>query len=104
MALASTWGDLVVGVDIHNVLVPTPGGPVPTPMPHPFIGLAGDPVAAFISAATSPLLSLATEGKAAAPRGVFRVSGSPVMTTSNQPKNARMLLPQPMPPGTAFVK
>jgi hypothetical protein len=70
MPLASTWGDLVVGVDIHNVLVPTPGGPVPTPLPHPYVGLTGDPVTAFISAATSPLLSLATEGKAAAPKAL----------------------------------
>ncbi len=26
----------VVGVDVHIVMVPTPGGPVPTPLPHPF--------------------------------------------------------------------
>lgn len=31
-------GDLVVGVDTHVVLVPSPGGPVPTPMPFPFNG------------------------------------------------------------------
>ena len=28
--------DPVLGIDIHIVLVPTPAGPVPTPVPHPF--------------------------------------------------------------------
>ena len=31
-------GDKVTGVDVHIVLVPSPGGPVPTPLPHPFNG------------------------------------------------------------------
>ena len=35
---AAKLGDQVVGVDIHIILVPTPGGPVPTPLPHPFAG------------------------------------------------------------------
>lgn len=30
--------DLVVGVDTHVIMVPSPGGPVPTPMPLPFSG------------------------------------------------------------------
>jgi len=34
--------DIVTGVDIHIVMVPTPGGPVPTPIPHPFIGMIFD--------------------------------------------------------------
>jgi uncharacterized Zn-binding protein involved in type VI secretion len=29
----------VVATDIHIEMVPTPGGPVPTPLPHPFDGL-----------------------------------------------------------------
>lgn len=32
-------GDRVVGVDTHVVLVPSPGGPVPTPMPMSFNGM-----------------------------------------------------------------
>lgn len=31
-------GDKVVGVDTHVILVPSPGGPVPTPTPCPFSG------------------------------------------------------------------
>lgn len=30
--------DPVTGIDVHIVLVPSPGGPVPTPLPHPYSG------------------------------------------------------------------
>ena len=33
-----TQNAMVVGTDIHIVLVPTPGGPVPVPLPHIFSG------------------------------------------------------------------
>lgn len=32
-------GDTVVATDTHIILVPSPGGPVPTPIPHPFNGM-----------------------------------------------------------------
>jgi uncharacterized Zn-binding protein involved in type VI secretion len=35
---AATQGDKVMAVDTHILLVPSPTGPVPTPMPHPFSG------------------------------------------------------------------
>ncbi len=35
---AAKEGDKVVGIDIHIIMIPTPGGPVPTPLPHPFSG------------------------------------------------------------------
>lgn len=35
---AAKQGDKVVGVDTHIIMIPTPGGPVPTPLPHPFNG------------------------------------------------------------------
>jgi uncharacterized Zn-binding protein involved in type VI secretion len=38
MSPAAKMGDKVVGTDIHIVLIPSPGGPVPTPLPHPFAG------------------------------------------------------------------
>jgi uncharacterized Zn-binding protein involved in type VI secretion len=31
-------GDEIVAVDTHIVLIPTPAGPVPTPLPSPFRG------------------------------------------------------------------
>jgi len=31
-------GDQVVGTDTHIFMIPSPGGPVPTPLPSPFAG------------------------------------------------------------------
>lgn len=31
-------GDQVMATDTHIVMIPSPGGPVPTPLPHPFTG------------------------------------------------------------------
>jgi uncharacterized Zn-binding protein involved in type VI secretion len=36
---AAKQGDQVVGTDTHIIMVPSPGGPVPTPIPHPFTGM-----------------------------------------------------------------
>jgi uncharacterized Zn-binding protein involved in type VI secretion len=38
MPPAATMGDSVTASDVHIIMVPTPGGPVPTPTPHPFTG------------------------------------------------------------------
>ena len=35
-------GDQIVGTDTHIVMIPSPGGPVPTPLPHPFVGIIDD--------------------------------------------------------------
>ena len=35
---AAKQGDLIQAMDIHIIMVPSPGGPVPTPGPHPFVG------------------------------------------------------------------
>ncbi len=39
---AAKEGDQVVAVDTHIVMIPSPGGPVPTPLPHPFSGQLDD--------------------------------------------------------------
>jgi uncharacterized Zn-binding protein involved in type VI secretion len=36
---AAKQGDQISAVDIHIIMIPTPGGPVPTPLPHPFMGI-----------------------------------------------------------------
>lgn len=57
-------GDKVVGTDTHIVNIPSPGGPVPTPLPHPFAGtitggcsanvmIGGQPAATVGSTATN---------------------------------------------------
>ncbi len=35
---AAKQGDKVLATDIHIQMIPSPGGPVPTPLPSPFIG------------------------------------------------------------------
>lgn len=35
---AARMNDPVMGTDIHIVMIPSPGGPVPTPLPHPYVG------------------------------------------------------------------
>ena len=76
---ATQTASTVVAVDTHLVLVPTPGGPVPTPLPHPFNGpIDGGTIA-----------SVKIGGQPAA------VVGS---SASNQPAHI------PTPPGTGFQK
>jgi uncharacterized Zn-binding protein involved in type VI secretion len=36
---AAKQGDRVVATDVHIVMIPSPGGPIPTPLPHPFAGV-----------------------------------------------------------------
>ena len=61
---AASGASTVVGVDTHIVMVPSPGGPIPTPLPHPFSGpidgglvstvsIAGQPAAVVGSTATN---------------------------------------------------
>jgi len=76
---AAKQDDQVVGVDIHIVMVPSPAGPVPTPLPHPFVGKLDGELSS----------SVKIMGKPAA------VVGS---TASNTPQHIQM------PPGTAFQK
>jgi len=36
---AAKQGDRIMATDTHIIMVPSPGGPVPTPIPHPFNGI-----------------------------------------------------------------
>jgi uncharacterized Zn-binding protein involved in type VI secretion len=36
---AAKQGDQITATDTHIVMIPSPGGPVPTPLPHPFLGM-----------------------------------------------------------------
>ncbi|NLI17464.1 MAG: hypothetical protein GX427_01440 [Actinomycetales bacterium] len=76
---AATQGSQVVGVDTHIVLVPTPGGPVPTPLPHPFSGA--------ISSGTATTVMIA---------------GKPAATVDSVAPNSPAHLPTP--PGASFQR
>jgi uncharacterized Zn-binding protein involved in type VI secretion len=45
---AAKQGDSVIGVDTHIVMIPSPGGPVPTPIPSPFNGMIADKVSSDV--------------------------------------------------------
>jgi RHS repeat-associated protein len=55
--IASTWFDIVIGVDLHWEMFPAPPAPppagVPTPLPNPFLGMTFDPVGAVAGMAIS---------------------------------------------------
>ncbi len=46
--------DEVVGLDTHIVMIPSPGGPVPTPMPMPFVGKLSGALASTVQIANKP--------------------------------------------------
>jgi uncharacterized Zn-binding protein involved in type VI secretion len=60
--VAAKLGDRVVGFDIHFVLIPSPGGPIPTPIPMLFFGRLIDGLSASVSVDNGPA---AVQGSAA---------------------------------------
>jgi uncharacterized Zn-binding protein involved in type VI secretion len=77
--LAARQNDPVSGSDIHIVLVPSPGGPVPTPLPHPFSGM-------LVESLSQDVL----------------INGLPAATVGSVARNLPPHLPTP--PGTSFSK
>jgi uncharacterized Zn-binding protein involved in type VI secretion len=65
---AAKKNDQVVATDTHIIMIPSPGGPIPTPLPHPFTGM--------IDGALSSDVNI--EGKPAAVKG---------STATNQPSH-----------------
>ena len=77
---AAKQGDQIISpADIHIVMVPSPGGPVPTPLPHPFVGIING--------------ALSTD---------VMIMGMPAATVNSTATNMPPHIPTP--PGTAFQK
>jgi uncharacterized Zn-binding protein involved in type VI secretion len=76
---AATANHTVTAVDTHIVLVPSPGGPIPTPLPHPFSGMLNGGLVSTV-----------------------RIGGQPAAVVGSTAANAPAHLPTP--PGTAFQK
>ena len=76
---AAKQGDQITATDTHIVLVPSPSGAVPTPLPHPFTGIINGQLSSDVK----------VMGSAAATVG---------STADNTPPHI------PTPPGTAFQK
>jgi uncharacterized Zn-binding protein involved in type VI secretion len=83
---AATEGSEVVGVDMHVVLVPSPGGPIPTPTPLPFAGKLGDALSADVAVDHKKLATVGSVAENApahvAPSGTFQKPPSNRATVS----------------------
>ena len=76
---AAKQGDQIVATDIHIVMVPSPGGPVPTPLPHPFVGIVDNGLSSDV-----------------------KIMGLPAATVDSTATNTPGHIPTP--PGTSFQK
>ncbi|MFO0609800.1 MAG: DUF6531 domain-containing protein [Polyangiales bacterium] len=97
--IASTWLDLVVGLDIHFEMVPMPA-PVPTPFPHPFVGMVSDPAGLAMGIAISNTIGMAMGGSF---KGPVLIWGMPANTTGTEAKNSFVLPHFIIPPGTMWT-
>lgn len=74
---AAKQGDQITATDTHIVMVPSAGGPVPTPLPHPFVGIIDGGLSADV-----------------------KIMGMPAATVGSTATNTPPHIPTP--PGTAF--
>jgi uncharacterized Zn-binding protein involved in type VI secretion len=98
MAIGAKMGDKVIGTDIHIIMVPSPGGPVPTPTPNPCNGtitggcstnvmIGGQPAAVVGSTATNAPPHIPAGGPFQIPptnQGTVMM-GSPTVLINNKP-------------------
>ncbi|SPE38473.1 PAAR motif protein [Candidatus Sulfopaludibacter sp. SbA3] len=76
---AAKQGDQIMATDIHIVMVPSPGGPVPTPLPHPFTGILSGGLSSNVNIMGMPAATVNSTADATPPH-------------------------LPMPPGVSFQK
>ena len=74
---AAKQGDQIIAVDTHFVMVPSPGGPVPTLLPHPFSGIINGNLSSDV-----------------------KIMGLPAATVDSTADNTPPHIPTP--PGTSF--
>jgi uncharacterized Zn-binding protein involved in type VI secretion len=74
---AAKQGDKIMAIDTHIVMVPSAGGPVPTPLPHPFAGILSGGLSSDV-----------------------KIMGMPAATVDSTADNTPAHVPTP--PGTTF--
>ncbi len=74
---AAKKGDQITAIDTHIVMVPSGGGPVPTPLPHPFAGIINGGLSSDVN-----------------------IMGMPAATVDSTADNTPAHVPTP--PGTSF--
>lgn len=93
-APAAKQGDMIVATDIHIVMIPSPGGPIPTPLPHPFVGQLDGKLSSDVNFDGKPA---ATQGSTATNSPSHIPMGGPFQSP---PQNKGEVL---MGSGTVFV-
>ena len=78
-APAAKQGDQVIAVDTHIVMVPSGPAMVPTPLPHPFVGMLSGGLSSDV-----------------------KIMGKPAATVDSTADNSPAHVPTP--PGTSFQK
>lgn len=78
---AAKKGDKVIATDIHIVMIPSPGGPIPTPLPHPFVGMLDGQLSADVNIQGQPA---AVKGSTASNQPAHVPQGGPFQSP---PKN-----------------
>jgi RHS repeat-associated protein len=97
--IAAKWYDMIVGVDIHWVMVPTPA-PTPTPLPHPFVGIIWDPWGLAINKAIAAVVTTVTDGTFTGP---VMINGMPAASTGTNGTNKPIMPHFPTPPGVSWA-
>ncbi|MCB0186271.1 MAG: PAAR domain-containing protein [Caldilineaceae bacterium] len=74
---AAKQNDQIVATDIHIIMIPSPGGPVPTPLPHPFTGVIDGELSSDVNIEGKPA---ATQGSTATNQPSHIPQGGPFQT------------------------
>jgi uncharacterized Zn-binding protein involved in type VI secretion len=74
---AAKQGDRVVATDVHIVMIPSPGGPIPTPLPHPFVGMLDGSLSSDVNIQGKPA---AVQGSTASSTPSHIPQGGPFQT------------------------
>jgi uncharacterized Zn-binding protein involved in type VI secretion len=57
---AAKQGDQIIATDTHIVLIPSPSGPIPTPVPYPFTGIIQGNLSANVHVMGAPAATVGT--------------------------------------------
>ena len=96
--LASTFMDMVLGLDIHFEIVPM--SPTPVPIPNPFVGMVWDPGGLLTSQAMGLAAALVS---GTPPKGPVLINSMPATTVGTNAKNSLGVPHILMPPGVSWA-
>ncbi|MES1205763.1 MAG: DUF6531 domain-containing protein, partial [Pseudomonadota bacterium] len=96
--LASTFLDMVLGVDIHFEIVPM--SPAPVPFPNPFVGMVWDPGGLLTGQAMGLAMALL---RGQPPTGPVLINGMPATNAGTEAKNSMGVPHILIPPGVSWA-